>query len=323
MDSFKVRAIILCLPSLILIKDLGKLKYFLGIELIETNQGLWLSQRKYCLDLLSDFGLLTCKPFDVPLEQNLKISNEPTASDPFMLKPLKSHLKIALKVLRYLKGSPGKGVHNVRCITLGPRYKVRESSSAAAARPARGLRADYGFVATIDRDIKCDLERDVGYGITDSCDEIVKAMLGTPVVTYVAEFSQRMTKFKIRVDTDEIYTRLDDEQTERQLLACRLNMLFRDRHAHACTARLMEAKVRISREDWGRSMDASDLARAEAADRRRQAVITEMLAADRRRQKQFIEALKLLKRIQTQMTEFERQQGPAKGPAPEEAGSSS
>ncbi|GJZ13812.1 hypothetical protein Tco_0549042, partial [Tanacetum coccineum] len=62
----------------------------------------------------------------------------------------------------------------------------------------------------------------------------------------------------------------------------------------------------------------------QAADRRRQAAITEMLAADHRRQAQFIEALKLLKRLQTQMTEFERQQGPAKGPAqpdtPEEAG---
>ncbi|GJS93782.1 hypothetical protein Tco_0800750 [Tanacetum coccineum] len=66
----------------------------------------------------------------------------------------------------------------------------------------------------------------------------------------------------------------------------------------------------------------------QAADRRRQAAITEMLlAADRGRQAQFIEALNLLKRLQTQMTEFERQQGPAKGPAqpdtPEEAGSSS
>ncbi|GKB04891.1 hypothetical protein Tco_0833086 [Tanacetum coccineum] len=40
-----------------------------------------------------------------------------------------------------------------------------------------------------------------------------------------------------------------------------------------------------------------------------------MLATDRRRQKQFTEALKLIKRLQTQMTEFERQQGPAKGPA--------
>ncbi|GKE59137.1 hypothetical protein Tco_1498322 [Tanacetum coccineum] len=102
-------------------------------------------------------------------------------------------------------------------ITLGPRYEVGESSSAAVARPAGGLRADYGFVATMDKEIRHDLERDVGYGITDSWDEIVKAMQGTPVVTDVAEFSQRMTEFEtiVRQDTDEIYTRLDDEQSER------------------------------------------------------------------------------------------------------------
>ncbi|GKC43200.1 hypothetical protein Tco_1060922 [Tanacetum coccineum] len=151
---------------------------------------------------------------------------------------------------------------------------------------------------------------------------------------------------RVRQDTDEIYVRLDDEQTERQLMAGRLNMLYRDRRAHARTALLMEREARMSREAWGRSMDASDLARSEvmslrttvlgqqavitelqAADRRRQAAITELLAADRRRQAQFIEALKLLKGLQTQMTEFQRQQGPAKGPAqpdaPEEAGSSS
>ncbi|GKB46857.1 hypothetical protein Tco_0897610, partial [Tanacetum coccineum] len=39
-------------------------------------------------------------------------------------------------------------------IALGPIYKVRESSSSAAARPAGGLRADYGFVATMDREIR-------------------------------------------------------------------------------------------------------------------------------------------------------------------------
>ncbi|GJT17890.1 hypothetical protein Tco_0876596 [Tanacetum coccineum] len=193
-----------------------------------------------------------------------------------------------------------------------------ESSSAAAARPAGGLRADYGFVATMDREIRRDLERDVGYGITDSWDEIVEAMQGTPVVTDVAEFSQRMTEFETRVrrDTNEVYTRLDDEQTGRQLLAGRLNMLFRDRRAHARTARLMETEARMSREAWGRSMDASDLARAEvmslrttvlaqqseirelqSADCRRQTVITKILAADRRRQKQFTEALKLIKRL--------------------------
>ncbi|GJR81789.1 hypothetical protein Tco_0152574 [Tanacetum coccineum] len=39
-------------------------------------------------------------------------------------------------------------------ITLGPRYEVGERFAAAAARPAGGLRADYGFVATIDMEIK-------------------------------------------------------------------------------------------------------------------------------------------------------------------------
>ncbi|GKG11551.1 hypothetical protein Tco_0342951, partial [Tanacetum coccineum] len=96
-------------------------------------------------------------------------------------------------------------------------------------------------------------------------DEIVEAMQGTPVVTDVTELSQRMTEFEtgVRRDTDEVYTRLDDEQFGRQLLAGRLNMLFRDRRAHARTARLMETTARISREAWGRSMDVSDLARAE------------------------------------------------------------
>nr|GFC80030.1 hypothetical protein [Tanacetum cinerariifolium] len=54
-------------------------------------------------------------------------------------------------------------------------------------------------------------------------------------------------------DMDEIYIRLDDEQTERQLLAGRLNMLFRNRRAHAYTRLLMEAEARMSREAWTRA----------------------------------------------------------------------
>ncbi|GKF58727.1 hypothetical protein Tco_0172264, partial [Tanacetum coccineum] len=174
-------------------------------------------------------------------------------------------------------------------ITFGPRYEVGESSSAAA-RLVGGLRADYGFVATMDREIRHDLERDIRYGITDSWDEIVETMQGAPASTDT-ELGRHMIEFKTRVrqDTDEIYTRLDDEQTKRQLLAGRLNMLFRDRRAHARTARLMEAEARISREAWGRSMDSSDLARAEVLSLcttvlAQQSEIRELQSADRRRQ---------------------------------------
>ncbi|GJV27448.1 hypothetical protein Tco_1383896, partial [Tanacetum coccineum] len=205
------------------------------------------------------------------------------------------------------------------CIPLGPRFEVGESSYAAAARPTRGFRVNYGFVATIDKEIIRDLERDVGYGITDTWDEMLVDMPGAPA-TDDTELCRRMIEFatRVRQDTDEIYVRLDDEQTKRQLMAGLLNMLYRDRRAHARTALLMEREARMSREAWGRSMDASDLARLEvmslrttvlgqqavitelqAADHSRYAAITELRAADRRRQAQLIETLKLLKALQT------------------------
>ncbi|GKD10068.1 hypothetical protein Tco_1189753, partial [Tanacetum coccineum] len=91
----------------------------------------------------------------------------PTSSLPLLL-PSVSHRKDRPEVTL----PPRKRLS----ITLGPRYEVGESLSAAAARPARGLRADYGFVATIDREIRRDLERVVGYGITNSWDEIVETL---------------------------------------------------------------------------------------------------------------------------------------------------
>ncbi|GJU03311.1 zf-CCHC domain-containing protein [Tanacetum coccineum] len=76
--------------------------------------------------------------------------------------------------------------------------EVGESSYAAFARPAGDLTADYSFVATMDREIKHNLERDVGYGITDTRDDMVEDLHGTPVVIEVAELSQRMTEFETR-----------------------------------------------------------------------------------------------------------------------------
>ncbi|GKC45300.1 hypothetical protein Tco_1063022, partial [Tanacetum coccineum] len=98
------------------------------------------------------------------------------------------------------------------CFAFGPRYEVRESLSIAATRPTGGFRADYGFVATIDREIRHDLERDVSYGITDTWDEMLVDMPGVPA-TDDTELGRRMTEFttRFRQDIDKIYTRLDDE----------------------------------------------------------------------------------------------------------------
>ncbi|GJQ90773.1 ribonuclease H-like domain-containing protein [Tanacetum coccineum] len=138
-DKFKV-----FLKSKFKIKDLGPLKYFLGIEVIRSDKDSCLTQRKYCLELLKDYGLLGCKPVSTPMVPNSVLSYEPTDDDPLldnitgyqkllskliylthtrpdiaysvhclaqhMHSTLKSHLSSALNVLRYLKGAPGKGI---------------------------------------------------------------------------------------------------------------------------------------------------------------------------------------------------------------------
>ncbi|GJS98441.1 ribonuclease H-like domain-containing protein [Tanacetum coccineum] len=64
------------------IKDLGSLKYFLGIEVIKTGNDLCRSRRKYCLELLKEYGLLGCKPVSTPMEPNFVLPYIATKEDP-------------------------------------------------------------------------------------------------------------------------------------------------------------------------------------------------------------------------------------------------
>ncbi|GKE65677.1 hypothetical protein Tco_1519838 [Tanacetum coccineum] len=145
------------------------------------------------------------------------------------------------------------------------------TSSPPLFLPSTDRRADVLEVTLPPRnsvlDLRRDLDKEIGYGITDTWDEMVEDMQGTPAATDVAKLGQRMTDFitTIRHDTYEIYGRLDDAQDDRLLMSGQLNLLRTDRRSHARTARLMENEARASHEAWVQSMDASDMARSKVS----------------------------------------------------------
>jgi Reverse transcriptase (RNA-dependent DNA polymerase) len=120
-------------------KDLGELRYFLGIKMARSKKVV-ISQHKYVLDLLRDTRMLECRPVNTPIEPNHKLSGEignqvekgqyqrlvckliylthtrPDISyvvsvvSRYMHDPRVSHQEAMYQILRYLKGCPGKGV---------------------------------------------------------------------------------------------------------------------------------------------------------------------------------------------------------------------
>lgn len=140
-DEMKIAEVKRHLDERFSIKDLGPLKYFLGIEVARAPDGLVLSQRKYTLDILEDSGLQGCRPSPFPMEQNLHL-DKATDSSPvdtaqfrrlvgrllylqatrpditysvnmlsqFLSDPRQPHMDAAMRILRYLKSTPGQGI---------------------------------------------------------------------------------------------------------------------------------------------------------------------------------------------------------------------
>ena len=73
-DAASVNRVQTKLQSLFKLKILGPFKYFLGLEIAWTSKDISLSQRKYTIALLDDNGFLVCKPTNLPMELNLKLT---------------------------------------------------------------------------------------------------------------------------------------------------------------------------------------------------------------------------------------------------------
>ncbi|KAI3739249.1 hypothetical protein L2E82_29648 [Cichorium intybus] len=122
-------------------KDLGRLKYFLGIEVLRSKQGIFICQKKYILDLLAETGMMDCKPIETPMMTNHKLHMEIKAKladkeryqrlvgkliylahtrpdiayavgvvSQFMHEPQAAHMEAVIRIIRYLKGTSNHGV---------------------------------------------------------------------------------------------------------------------------------------------------------------------------------------------------------------------
>lgn len=72
------------------IKDLGTLRYFLGLKIMRNSTGIFLNQHKYTLDLLEEFQMTGCKPSSCPMDTKhcLAISESTSLSDPLLYRRL-------------------------------------------------------------------------------------------------------------------------------------------------------------------------------------------------------------------------------------------
>lgn len=122
-------------------KDLGQLRYFLGLKVDHSTDGIFLSQRKYTIDILKENNLLNARPLQLPLNSHVKLT--PDLGDPlpnplvyqrllgqliyltitrpdicfsvqllsqYTNKPTTVHLQAAYRLLRYLAGSKSQGI---------------------------------------------------------------------------------------------------------------------------------------------------------------------------------------------------------------------
>ncbi|KAD4585787.1 hypothetical protein E3N88_23388 [Mikania micrantha] len=120
---------------------MSDIKFFLGLQIDQSDAGIFIHQTKYIQDVLKRFSMLDCKPISTPIQPNHGIEPDIkgeiidatlyrgmigslmylTASRPdivfatsicarYQSKPKVSHLIAVKRILRYLKGTPDTGL---------------------------------------------------------------------------------------------------------------------------------------------------------------------------------------------------------------------
>ncbi|GAA0166136.1 transmembrane signal receptor [Lithospermum erythrorhizon] len=123
-------------------KDLGRLSYFLGIDVTHHVGGLFLSQRKYAKSIISQAGMVSCNSSSTPVDSKSKLisSAGSPCEDPYLFRrlvgalqyltftrpdiyyvvqqicfhmhvPMTDHMLALKRVIRYIQGTLDYGLH--------------------------------------------------------------------------------------------------------------------------------------------------------------------------------------------------------------------
>lgn len=153
--------------------DLGAMRFFLGIEVLQNTNCIYTCQRKYALDVLKRFGMEDCKAIYSPLVPDSKLHSDEggvevnetyfkrlvgslmylTSTRPdfmfivsyisrYMAKPTELHLQAAKKALTYIKGTMNYGI----CYKRGEDEKLVAFTDGDYAGDVEDRKSTSGYV---------------------------------------------------------------------------------------------------------------------------------------------------------------------------------
>ncbi|XP_070013007.1 uncharacterized mitochondrial protein AtMg00810-like [Nicotiana sylvestris] len=164
------------------IKDLGILHYFLGLEVLRESAGVIITQRKFVVDMLTEFDSHDLSPVSAPLHVPCKITSNTRnpLSNPlvycrlvgklnfltntrpdlsysvqllsqFMHSPCEGHFQAALHVLRYVKGTVGQGLF----MSTTSDFKLHAFCDRDWAACPESRRSISGFIVLLGSSLLC------------------------------------------------------------------------------------------------------------------------------------------------------------------------
>ncbi|GJS47422.1 retrovirus-related pol polyprotein from transposon TNT 1-94 [Tanacetum coccineum] len=120
---------------------MGKISFFLGLQISQSPRGIFLNQSKYALESLKKYGMESCDPVDTPMVEKSKLDEDPqgkavdpthyrgmvgillyfTPSQPdlvyvvcmcarYQARPIEKHLHAVKRIFRYLRGTVNRGL---------------------------------------------------------------------------------------------------------------------------------------------------------------------------------------------------------------------